>query len=680
MKLFARPCRGNLIACQGRSWLLAMVLAVLGTAGSQAVPRIGYIYPAGGQTGSSFECTIGGQGLSDPLGIIVSGEGVTAEVLDHFRLLPADERQEKSEKLPEIRDQVREMLRQHMPKEKMLAETRRLMAAVDITEKNILQMREFSDRLGNPRRQPAHPQIGESVKLRVKVSPKAEAGLYYLRLLTATGLSNPMRFAVGQFGEVIENEAWPLDLLAYFGAGPVIADVGNVQDRWERVPPPLPTQDMPITINGVCLPGELDEFTFRAKAGDKVVLALQARKLVPYLADAVPGWFQAVLSLHDDKDNELAYADDFRFDPDPVIFYKIPKDGVYRVKIHDSIYRGREDFVYRLTIGQLPFLTGLYPLGAKAGTELDVNFQGGNLTDHLLKRYKVPETPGLVELFASNGTTRSNFIPFHVDNVPEEAEREPNDRRGTLNEVACPGIINGTISKPGDVDFFRVPVHSKSTVFEVFARRLGSPLDATLTAFDDAGKPVAFNDDYEDPTAGLTPHHADSRIVVSGTGAGSFYVKVADRMGQGSVFHHYRLKVSPARPNFALRVTPSSLSARPGGGAQITVHALRIDGFDGEISLRLKDAPEGFRMPVCTVPAGKDKATVGIQVPGHTTEFPVAITVQGTAQVEGKDLVVDAVPAEDMMQAFFYQHLVPMDSLRVDVRVPPDPPVERKKK
>jgi hypothetical protein len=554
-----------------------------------------------------------------------------------------------------------------------------MLASEGITEKNLLQLREYTDRRRNPKRQ-LNNQIGETVTLKVKVAANAEPGLRYCRLLTAAGLSNPMRFAVGQHPEVAENDPWPFDLVSYFGVGIDFEDVGNSSDRFERVSVPLPTQSLPVTINGRILPGEVDEFTFRAKQGERLVVALQARNLVPYLADAVPGWFQAVISLHDSKDRELAFADDFRFDPDPVIFFKIPEDGEYRFKVHDAIYRGREDFVYRATVGQLPFLTGLYPLGAQAGSELDLNLQGGNLAEHLMKRYHVPETPGIVDIVTTNGGVRSNAFPFHVDTVPEESEREPNDRRGTLNEVACPGVINGTLSKPGDVDFFRVSGHSKATVFEVFARRLGSPLDASLVAFNDAGKQVAFNDDYDNPTAGLTTHHADARMVVTGAGAGSYYVRVSDRLGQGSVFHHYRLKVTPAKPSFALRVTPASLTARPGGGARLAAHVLRLDGFDGEVVVRLKDPPPGFDMRACSVPAGKDVADLSISVPPRPTEYPVALRLEGSAAVDGKDLVVEAVPAEDMMQAFAYRHLVPADSLLVDVRVPPERPEGKRKK
>jgi hypothetical protein len=124
------------------------------------------------------------------------------------------------------------------------------------------------------------------------------------------------------------------------------------------------------------MPGEVDEFTFKANKDQRVVLAMHARSLIPYLADAVPGWFQSIVSLHNDEGYEVAYSDGYRFDPDPVLFYKIPADGLYRIRVHDSIYRGRDDFVYRITVGELPFLTGISPLGATAGEKVEITFPG----------------------------------------------------------------------------------------------------------------------------------------------------------------------------------------------------------------------------------------------------------------------------------------------------------------
>ncbi len=44
-------------------------------------PHIGYLYPAGGQQGSTFDITAGGQYLQGADSVYISGEGVHATVI-----------------------------------------------------------------------------------------------------------------------------------------------------------------------------------------------------------------------------------------------------------------------------------------------------------------------------------------------------------------------------------------------------------------------------------------------------------------------------------------------------------------------------------------------------------------------------------------------------------------------
>ena len=101
-----------------------------------------------------------------------------------------------------------------------------------------------------------------------------------------------------------------------------------------------------------------------------------ARQLIPFIADAVPGWFQPVLILYDAEGQEVAFNDDYRFKPDPTILLEVPHDGEYVLAIADALYRGREDFVYRITLGELPFLTSIFPLGGRAGDSLQISHGG----------------------------------------------------------------------------------------------------------------------------------------------------------------------------------------------------------------------------------------------------------------------------------------------------------------
>ena len=82
----------------------------------------------------------------------------------------------------------------------------------------------------------------------------------------------------------------------------------------------------------------------------RLVIAAAARDVIPYLADAVPGWLQACMTLYDATGEVIMYVDDWRFRPDPVIIYKVEKDGEYRLEVKDTLFRGREDLVYLIFI------------------------------------------------------------------------------------------------------------------------------------------------------------------------------------------------------------------------------------------------------------------------------------------------------------------------------------------
>ena len=62
-------------------------------------------------------------------------------------------------------------------------------------------------------------------------------------------------------------------------------------------------------LNSQIMPGEVDRYRFPARKGQQLVFVTCARALIPYLADAVPGWFQATLTLFDSDGKEVAYSD-----------------------------------------------------------------------------------------------------------------------------------------------------------------------------------------------------------------------------------------------------------------------------------------------------------------------------------------------------------------------------------
>src|ERR1035437_7735489 len=84
------------------AFLVLLVLPLSVIAQQQQLPHAGYVYPAGGRQGTTFEITVGGQFLDGVKSASVSGAGVQATVVDHFKpLTPAQATQ--------LRDQAKEL-------------------------------------------------------------------------------------------------------------------------------------------------------------------------------------------------------------------------------------------------------------------------------------------------------------------------------------------------------------------------------------------------------------------------------------------------------------------------------------------------------------------------------------------------------------------------------------------
>ncbi|MBI3877172.1 MAG: PPC domain-containing protein, partial [Verrucomicrobia bacterium] len=435
---------------------------------------------------------------------------------------------------------------------------------------------------------------------------------------------------------------------------------------------------IPCTVNGQVAYGDVNRYRFDARKGQRLVLTTQARQLVPYIADAVPGWFQPVLLLQDAGGKEVAYDDDYRFKPDPTILFEAPKDGEYVLSIYDAIYRGREDFVYRVTIGELPFVTSIFPLGGRAGATAAIKMKGWNLDKAGLA--PPPDAPpGLHLLVAGKAGFVSNRVPFALDTLPEVFEKESNNDPAHAQKVKLPVIVNGRIDRPDDWDVFQFTGHAgEMVVAEVYARRLDSPLDSVLKLTDAKGALLAFNDDREDPTAGVNTHHADSYLKATLPADGAYFVHLGDTARSGGEEYAYRLRLSAPRPDFALRVVPSSVSLRAKSTATVTVYAFRQDGFTNAIKLDMKDSPAGFSAVPVSLSGTQEVARLTLKADLAETKQPVNLTIEGTAKIGDEEVSHVAVPAEDRMQAFLWRHLVPAQDFKALVFDPSyEPPPKR---
>jgi hypothetical protein len=625
--------RWSVFAC------VALIVAAASAAGAQPLnsPHIAYVYPAGGQRGTTVRVKVGGRFVDTITAAVVSGPGIHALIAGVDKPLTPKE-------LTELRDKAVELQKTA----KTPAERQELVA---------IRMR-----IGDSQRRNQSPVFSEIVSLSISIDAGAEPGPRQIRLDTALGLSNALTFVVGTVPEVAEKE----DKTSKADAELTITLPAVVNGR--LIPGDVDRMQFPLRQPGQYAPGDTDRYRFAARKGQDLVCIVSARELMPYLADAVPGWIQATLTLFDASGHEIAYGADYRYQPDPVLHVKIPADGDYVLEIKDALYRGREDFVYRIAIGEFPYITSIFPLGGPAGSKTPVQVAGWNLKAARVTMDATSAEPGVSSVTATGGELPANHVPFAIDSLPETLEREPNSLPKDAQRLTLPVIVNGRIQEPGDVDIFSFQGKAgQPIVAEVRARRLGSPLDSSLELMGPTGARIAFNDDFEDKASGLLTHHADSLLTATLPSDGVYLLRLADVQRQGGSEFGYRLRIGPPRPDFELRVTPAEINAGAGTTVPITVHAIRRDGFAGDIAIALKDAPGGFALSGGVVPAGADHVRMTLTVAPGATKETSSIAVEGRATVLGRTITHRALPADDMMQAFAYRHLVPADGLRVSV-------------
>ena len=426
-----------------RRAVLLLLAAVSLLLGQQNTPHAGFVYPAGARQGSTLEVTVGGQYLNNANTAFISGQGVEVSVSDYIRPLTPAQAQQAREQMQKLNEKRQ---------------------ADGLTPDEAKTAMDLQAKLQDVQRRNQFPALAEKVIVKVVIAPDAPPGRRELRLGAQQGLTNPLIFTVGQLPEVAHPfQHVPQAFAVSNGATPP-------QRPLNRPVAAAMDVTLPVVLDGQVMPAAADQYRFHAAKGLHLVASVEARELMPYISDAVPGWFQAAITLRDAAGKELAGADHYRFHPDPLLEYDIPADGDYLLEIHDSIYRGREDFVYRITLGQVPYITDIFPLGGRAGVRAPIHLAGWNLPQGAVAadaRYKAGEA-------ASVAVAGSNSLPFAVDSLPEVAAQDGAIRREKAQRVKLPVIVNGRIARAGESQFLRFDGRAgQEIVAEVLARRLG---------------------------------------------------------------------------------------------------------------------------------------------------------------------------------------------------------------
>jgi hypothetical protein len=469
------------------------------------------------------------------------------------------------------------------------------------------------------------------VFLEVRVSPKAEAGPCYFRVVTPRGASNLLLFRISEWPAVTEQE--PND---------------DMRD--------LRAVDWPVLVSGrLETPRDVDLYRFQGKAGQRLNLNLLAAR----------NWSTADLSLAVvDAGGRGLRQDEGAFIWDPYISFTCPADGEYVAAVMLTRMpaggQSRTDLVYQLAIGQAPMPVSVFPLylQSQARVELQVRgefldsktweLEGGEIQRQergdapqaatpvvLAGRLNAAVPPGIRSLRLRHASGMAAPLRVMSGDSPAKMELEKNDTFQTAEAIAIPVTVNGRIDSRWDEDVFRIEVESEATlVFDIDAERLGSRLDARLALLDGSGKTLAVNDDAKLDGG---PLNWDPQITHAFKERGTYFIKVSSQQRRGGEDYGYALSVRPRAPGFTLSLASERLAVPRGETGQWNLSVQRQDGFQGELEIEVTGLPQGLETKPLRIKGDQNSGKIEISAGGEARLETASVTILGKGLVDGQE-------------------------------------------
>lgn len=628
-------------------------------------PNIAYVYPAGAKAGDSVKITLGGRNFKGVTDIYLTGDGAKTGVFDITIPFKAGQyfnlRNKLMEKYVKAHPEVVEEMK------KFEDGGQRYLHKLVRADEEITKKLAAADASVFLRKLSSDP-MAETVEFELQLSPDASKGARNILVKSNKGLSNPIKFIVSDSEEFVKPSLRDtarnrIKLPKYWGREGI--------KSWKN-PLVYPSEsnkfyvELPIIVNGQITEAKTDAYYFYAEKGESIVIDVKGRTLVPYISDAVPGWFQPVVRVTDANGQEVAYCDDFYHRPDPHLSFTVLKSGIYCAEIFDAIYRSREDFVYRMSISTNPFVEYIFPLAANPESGKEFEIGGANLKSNRIK-IKLPAKNEIVCPKVHGDILED--LKLKSDNTPSKLSAAESAKIVGGSVEILPSVVltppacaDGRMTKSGQVDMYRLDAsQGQKIVLETFARRLGSPMDTYITVSDSSGKILARADDFEDSSYGLVTAHTDSRLIFTAPFTGTFYVRIGDLTGAHSLCHAYRLEVRQPTPNYELRTVPSVVNFNSGRTSVFRVYAFRTDGIDDyPIRLEVSGLPKDAKVFGAEIGAGEKYADVAVTIAKKSPRKVFEMSVWGKAEfANGRSIAKKSMPCDDMMQAFYYRHYVP---------------------
>ncbi len=631
---------------------------------------ISYLYPAGGEKGSSIELIVGGQFINQTLNVTVNHPGIT---LESVKLIPRTRNLSGYDRKALINRLVT-ILGGTVSDKRKIPRYDKQGVAINLAVPNGFSsdvLKGYSDfylkyllREIRLRKAPSQA-LDTRLLVKLKIADNVPKGKYYLQLdnniSTKTNnkkrnnfrkilKSNKFMFIVGDIAEFNELKK------SYIFNNKTM----NLEKKNSKI-------SLPCLINGRIIDGEIDQYKFIAKQNEKIAIKVVARELMPFIGDGVPGWFQAVIGIKDARNNkEVAFVDDFQNNPDPTMIFKVPRDGEYIIYIRDAIYRGREDFVYRMKIGKFAVVNNIYPRGGfKYNEKQFIRVNGTYLPKKILNIDNTKLKLGINNINYDGGT-----LKYHVSKYNGVDARNSNLVMKNAYKVKFPTVINGRVTSKNNIHYYKFNGKKNQNIcLEVFAKRLDSPLDSVVRLYNSNGKIIASNDDFKRANIGLITHHSDSFLNYKLPKNDIYYFDISDASRSGGNEYSYRLELKPQKYDFDAVINSYNSSSYVGYNIPITINFANyfsdVKGKYYEIKVK------NYKVPLMgnVIPASVKEWMFTMNLSNNLVnkhadfEFIVNLRDKNKKIIATKDVII----GQKMMQAFIYYHWLPIGDFVLNI-------------
>ncbi|MFT5467157.1 MAG: hypothetical protein ACI8UO_002261 [Verrucomicrobiales bacterium] len=403
-------------------------------------------------------------------------------------------------------------------------------------------------------------------KFVVTISAAAPVGVHDVRVMSRLGISSARAFSVGTLPELTRSEA------------------NNSMETAMEIP-------VNSICNAVMTQRMIDFYSFKAEKDKRVSVECAAvgidSKLTP------------VVIIADAQGRDLMVNR-----TGGILDFTPPASGDYVIKVNDLTYQGSARHFYRLA------LQGVSGDG--------------------------PVRPQPATLSVSS----MSWPPAGISATAPAMEAEPNNAASEAEKVQLPLDVEGSFFPASDVDTFEFSA-KKGEVWwvEVGSERMGLPTDpfvlvqsvtmkdgketlADVAELYDIKSPLKVSSNgysYDGP-----PYDVGSPDVLGSVEIkedGVYRLQLRDLFGgtRNVPTNRYRLIVRKAAPDFAITAWAVHLTLRNGdraafskpmalraGGAMtLEVLAIRRDGFDGDIDMKMEGLPAGVTATSLKIAAGK---------------------------------------------------------------------------